>query len=179
MNSNNKNMIGVIVGVAGVLYGLYSQSKMNKIATRLNMAVNDLALESSIDIPRSIIKAATDQAIAREVSAIASQAALTVSKEITANINKEVKQSIDNQFDDLSEQVSNALSEQVSKIDTEALSNKITKKAEQKVLEKFDGVLDDVVGNFNKELKNVGKVYYSFTEALGRGEALKNTYFRR
>jgi hypothetical protein len=176
---NNNNLFGIAVGIVGLAYGLYSQYKMTKVAYKLDLSIDKLATDYEVvDIPQNIVDTAMKQAVEQEVSAIAHKAALSASVEITANIRKEVKQEVANRFEDISEQVSNEISVQVSHIDTSALSAKVTKKAEERILEKFDGQLDGVLDNYNKELKNVGRIYSSIAEVMTKHDEPKALYFK-
>lgn len=158
---NNKNLIGIGVGLAGLAYGLYSQSKMERVAHKLNVTINDLASNMEVEVPKGIIKAATEQAVNKEVSKVARDAVIDISDEITNNVRKQVKDAVDVRFDSLSEKVANELSIQVAKIDTDALSAKVVKKAEEKILAKFDTVLDGSVTEFNKKLSVADQMYAS------------------
>ena len=176
---NSTNLIGVAIGIAGVMYGLYSQSKMNKVASKLNVAISDLDMNATIDVPKHVIKTATDQAVTREVSALAKQAASDISDEITTNMKAEVTKAISTKFNDISENVSAELANQVSKINPEELSNKVIKRAEKIVVDKMDGALDGLIAEFNKDLKNVGKTYGSMSRVMDIQRAYPGgIYFR-
>ena len=158
---NNKNLIGIGVGLAGLVYGLYSQSKMDRVARKLNVAIDDLADNLDIEVPKGVVKAATEQAINKEVSKVAHEAIMDIADDINVDIRKQVKDAVNVRFDNLSEKVANELSIQVAKIDTDALSAKVVKKAEEKILAKFDTVLDGSVTDFNKKLSVADQMYAS------------------
>ena len=134
MRYDNKNTIGVLLGIAGIAYGVYSQSKMNKLAKKLNQTIDDLGDKTSIEVSKDSVDAAIDQAVEREVSIVAHKAAIATSVEISSSIRKEVKQTVDSEFSNLSSKVSDEISTQVANIDKDALTSKVTKKAEQKIL---------------------------------------------
>lgn len=173
MRSNN-SIIGIVIGIAGVAYGLYSQQKMNKVASKLNMTINEIDATMAVDIPKNVVKSAMDQAVTREVSQLVKQTASEISEEVSTNMKSEVTQAINNRFGEVSEQVST----EVAKINTDALSAKVTKKAEQLVVSKFDSTLDGLVDTFNRDLKRVGKMYYSMTETMFRPNDTKSMFFR-
>ena len=178
MKTDVKAVFGIAIGLAGVVYGVYSQHKMNKIAAKLNIAIEELSEKTPVEVSEEVVAVATEKAIDREVCIVAHKAALACSAEMASTVRKEVRQTIDVEFVKLSEQVSDEIANQVANIDKEALSNKVTRKAEQKILDKFDGSLDDVLDKFNGELKNVSKIYSSIADAMSKRDESKANYFK-
>jgi len=174
----NNSLIGIAIGVVGISYGLYSQSKMNKVAKKIDLSIDSLDTNMNVNIPQIIIDTAINKAVDRGVSSAIDTAVTTISSEITSNMRKEVKQSISVRFNDISEQISVELADQVSKIDKNTLSDKVAKKAEQKIIEKLDGVVTDASKTFHTELKNMGKVYSSMMYQAPRYEIPNSVYFK-
>lgn len=170
MKNNSATLIGLAVGAVGLAFGLYSQYQMHKVSKKLDVAIDDLDLKTSVDISKDIVDAATKQAVDREVSTVAHKAALAVSVEVTSELRKEVRDAVNAKFDDLSAKVTEEISAQVANIDKDAMTNRISKRAEQKVVDKFEHSLDGVLENYNHELKNVGRIYQSIAETMRRDD---------
>lgn len=166
----NTNILGIVVGLAGVAYGLYCQSRMNTVANKLNTAIDDIDKNLDVDIPEAIVTESMQRAVNREVSFIAHKAAVSTSSEITSRMQSEVKREIESRYQDLSEMVSEEISTDIAKIDVDVLRTKIVKKAEQKMLDKLDGSMDGILDKFNGELRSVSKIYSSIADTIGNRE---------
>ena len=48
-------VIGTITGIAGLLYSIYKENKLNDACNKINLAVDDVSRRSHIDISNSIV----------------------------------------------------------------------------------------------------------------------------
>ena len=62
MNSNElKNILGFIVGAAGIGYGIYMSRKMNKICNRIDKSLETMEDNIEIDIPQALVEKAINE----------------------------------------------------------------------------------------------------------------------
>lgn len=172
----NLNIIGVAIGLCGLAYGLYTQVKMEKIAGKLDKTVNELAANTEVTIEESILVKAAEKAVNREVSVLAHKAAISTVCTISSDMRKIVQEAVEQEYSNISKSVSDKLADQVSNIDIDVLRTKVTNKAQDKILEKFDGSLDGVLDNFNRELRNVSKIYSSIAGTMAPAQKEEPKY---
>ena len=166
INSNNIGILGIIAGIGGLAYSWYQGQKISGTAKKLDLSLEDISKKTPVEIQRSIVDCAVEKAIDREVRLIVSDIARTVRNDVHNEIASEVRKEVDKQYKSLSEEVSDRISDQVANIDEYALKESVTKQAEKKILKKFDGALDGVLGDFNRKLGTVSKIYESIEDTL-------------
>lgn len=159
-------IIGIGIGLLGLAYGAYQAMKIRKTCDRLDVVFDDVDRKTNIDIEETVVEKAVERAVSRKVDQAATEAIKAVRGDIHSEIEKRVRKEVDAQYKDISDEVSEKLSELVADIDVYALKEKVTKKAEEKIVKKFDGALDGLLGDFNRNLGTVSKIYNSINGAL-------------
>lgn len=168
---NNKldgivGIFGVAVGLVGVGYALGTRSKMAKISDNLERSIDELASKTPVDIPNDMIQRAVEKAVAVEVKQAVSKATDVVSVEIKRDIRKQVSDAVESEYSNIKDSVLEELVAEAAKIDAKRVRADVEKAAKDHVLEKFDGNLDDILANFNDQLKNTSKIYTSIADAM-------------
>ena len=179
--SKEFNIIGIIVGVAGVAYAMYTTRKMDKLCTKIGMtidkAIDDVSKDIHIDIEDEILKTAVDRAVDRKVSDRLSVWVNNTIRGIENDMHQQIKRAVNEQYADIRTSVSEQVTKEVSRIDINALKKDVTEKAKHSIVEKFDGNLDNLLDEFNSNLANVSKIYKSIADTMG-GSKEKETVLR-
>ena len=168
---NNKfdglvGMIGIGLGLVGIGYALGTHSKMAKISDNLERSIDDLASQVPVDIPNDMIERAVDKAVAYEVKQAVCKVTDKVKHDVAYDMHKQVSDAIEQEYSSVKDVVLNELIDEAAKIDSKRVRYDVEKAAKEKALEKFDDNLDEILENFNDQLKNTSKIYTSIAESM-------------
>jgi hypothetical protein len=163
---NMVGLLGVSAGLIGVGYALATRSKMAKISEKLDLSIEELANNTAVNIPDSMIERATEKAVERAVKDAVAKATDAMLKEVKRDIHKQVSDAIESEYSDIKEAVLEAVTNEVAKIDTKRVRADVEKAAKEAVLEKLDTNMDDILENFNDQLKNTSRIYNSIADSM-------------
>lgn len=156
----------------------YLGHKLNKLAKKVGMSVDELANAESRDIREEMIQRSIDKAAGREVRKYTQEAVDETLRGIKAEVKKQVKAAMDDSFSELKGAVEEEIAKQAAAIDHQALKKDVTEKAKAKILEKFDGNLDDILKDFSDNLDRVKKIYTSISDTLSERDSGKEIRFK-
>lgn len=159
-------LVGATLGLVGVGYALGTRSKMAKISEKLDQSIDDLAGKMPIDIPSSMIERAVEKAVSEQVKQAVSKATDDVIIDIKKDMRKQVGDAVEESYSDVKGAVLEELVNAAAKIDVKRVRADIEKAAKEQALEKFDDNLDDILENFNGQLKNTSKIYTSIADSM-------------
>ena len=166
MKNNELNYLGIIVGVAGIGYAFYTSYKMNKLCEKIDTTIDGISKDVHVDIPEAIIKRSVDKAVQNEVAYQVEQIAAKAVKEVKTDIHNQVKEAVETEHSDIRKEVSDKVAKEVANIDINALKRDVTEKAKRMIVDKFDGSLDGLLGDFNQNLNNMTKIYKSIADSI-------------
>ena len=182
MSSKMDSLIGfagVAVGLVGIGYAIGTHTKMAKISEKLECSIEELAGRTPVDIPESMIERAVEKNVAFEVKAAVGKITDAVTADVKRDIHKQVSDAVESEYSNVKDAVLDELVSAASKIDVHRVRNDIEKAAKVKALEKLDDNLDDILTNFNDQLKNTSKIYTSIADAMtGYKSSGKETVLR-
>lgn len=167
-HDNMVGMFGAAIGLIGIGYALGTRSKMTKISEKLNLSIDELANKTSVDISNSIIEHATEQAVTREVKEAVSKTTDVILKEVKRDIHKQVSDAVEGEYSNIKDTVLEEITNEAAKIDVKRVRADIEKSAKAAVLEKLDDNMDDILENFNDQLKNTSRIYNSIADTMGK-----------
>ena len=165
---NLVGLFGAALGMIGIGYALGTHSKMAKISDKLDISIEDLANRTPVDIPDSMIERATEKAVALEVKNAVGKATDIVLKEVKRDIHKQVGDAIESEYSDIKYSVLEQVTNEAAKIDVKRVRADVEKAAKEAVLEKLDTNMDDILENFNDQLKNTSRIYNSIADTMGK-----------
>lgn len=177
MKNNELNYLGIIFGVVGIGYAFYTSYKMNKLCEKIDTTVDNISKDIHVDIPEAIIRRSVDKAVENEVSYQVEQIAAKAVKEIQTDIHTQVKTVVESEHADIRKEVSDKVAKEVANIDMNALKRDVTEKAKRMIVDKFDGSLDGLLGDFNQNLNNMTKIYKSIADSISNNRE-KETVLR-
>lgn len=159
-------LVGIGVGILGIGYALGTHSKMAKISENLDRSIEDLAGRTPVDIPEEMIKRAVEKSVAYEIKQTVSKATDGVIADVKRDIRKQVSDAVESEYSNIKDSVLSELTDAASKIDVRRVRADVEKAAKEQALEKFDDNLDDILENFNDQLKNTSKIYTSIADSM-------------
>lgn len=169
--NNNKfdgfvGLVGITVGLIGVGYALGTHSKMAKISENLDRSIEDLASRTPVDIPNDMIERAVEKAVAYEVKQAVSKTTDSVIAEVKRDIHKQVSDAVEGEYSSIKDSVLEELVSEAAKIDAKRVRSDVERAAKTRALEKFDDDLDDILENFNDQLKSTSRIYTSIADTM-------------
>lgn len=175
--SRDFNVVGIIVGIAGVAYAFYTTKKMNDLCNKIDKTIDDVSKDMLVDVPETIVEKAVEKAVNREVGRTVEEYSARAVKAVKDDIHSQVKTAINDSYSDIRKSVTDQVAKEVSNIDIKTLKRDVTEKAKESIVEKFDGNLDNLLEEFNSNLTNVSKIYKSIADSMG-GSKEKETVLR-
>lgn len=168
---NNKfdglvGLLGVTVGLIGFGYAMGMHNKMAKISEKLDRSIDDLAGNTPIDIPADMIERAVEKAVACEVKQAVGKTTDRIIVDVKRDIHKQVSDAVESEYSNIKDTVLKELIDEAAKIDAKRVRADVEKAAKEHALEKFDDNLDDILENFNDQLKNTSKIYTSIADTM-------------
>lgn len=144
-------------------YSVYRERKLSKALQNAIKHVSDL---TEVSVSEGIVNRGITDAVERECGKVARRAVEDVAKDIAAKTQKTVSAAVDQQYAKIKEGVADAFAKEVVKIDKDDIMADITEKAKELLIERFDGKLDGLLSDYNRNLENVGKIYQSIAESM-------------
>lgn len=144
----------------------YSVYREKKLSRALQNAIKSVSEMTEVSVSEGIVNRGITEAIERECGKVAQRAVDGVSKEIAAEAQKKVAAAVEQQYARIKEGVADAFAKEVAKVDKDDIMADITEKAKELLISKFDGKLDSLLSDYNRNLENVGKIYSSIADSM-------------
>ena len=169
MNINKKELIGLgIIGgfIATISYAVSMANKLDHVARKLDLTVEDLVDHAEIDIPDDVVDIAIDRAVERKVREYVAESCKKAIKEVDSEINSEIKKTVRDEFDRQKGSVKDELKKQISHLDIREIKDEVIREAKETAAEKFKKDLDDILDKHNDELESISRIYSSIADRL-------------
>ena len=177
MCSKNLGCFGVVFGIVGIGYAMYTTAKANKVCNKLDRTLDEITYDTEIDISEEVINAAVERAVEREVNRAVENATNRIIRDIKNDIHSQVKSAVDSTYSDIQVRVSKEVSKEVANINMASLKANVARKAEEQIVEKFDDNLDELLLKFNQKLESINSIYESIASTITKRDS-KETVFR-
>ena len=164
MTNESKLIIGVLTVIGGVCYVGYLHSKIDKLSSMIDVAVDDLSSKTQVNISDAVLDLAVQKAVDREVGYISNR----ITRDLNLEIRTQVKHTVNASSSDIKNSVSAENASQVKNIDISDMEREVVNKAKDAVAEKFDRKLDSLLDDFNDNLNNVRKIYSSIETSIAK-----------
>lgn len=180
MRNSDLGVVGIIAGIIGTCYGIYSHFKMEKaeqelrddmkrLCDKIDKSIDEVSDEVDLDVSEAVVEKAIDRAVDREVTRQVERATTAAINTVSKDITNQIRDAVHTAYTDIEKEVSDRVAKQVADIDMHKMSKSVREKAEQKILDKFDDNLDDLTAKYNNELRSVSKIYNSIANAMSTG----------
>lgn len=152
--------------LVGVGTGIYCRRQMKKTFKLVSKAAESVADMTVVDIRNDIVDMAVNNAANREVGRVVNRAVRLVEDDMTRQTQKYVRDAVKESYGKLSKTVSDAIANEAAKIDGSQIMEEATEKAKEMLLQRFDGKLDGLMSDYQRNLDNVGKIYQSIASSM-------------
>ncbi len=150
----------------GVGTGIYCRQQMKKTFKLVSKAAESVADMTVVDIQNDIVDMAVNNAANREVGRVVNRAVRLVEDDMTRQTQKYVRDAVKESYGKLSKTVSDTIAKEAAKIDGSQIMEEATEKAKEMLLQRFDGKLDGLMSDYQRNLDNVGKIYQSIASSM-------------
>lgn len=159
--------IGLLVlsGVS-VAAGIYCHRELRKAVRLMNKAAENVAEIAVVDVQQSIIDRAITTAADREVGRAVGRAVKLVEDDIAGEAQKRVHNAVQQCYGKIQKVITEAIAKEAAKVDQNAIMEEATERAKEMLLERFDGKLDGLMSDYQRNLDNVGKIYQSIAASM-------------
>lgn len=151
---------------ASVIAAIYCHRQMKKTVKLVSKAAEGVAELTVVDIQHDIVDMAINNAANREVGRVVNRAVHNVEDEMIHQTQKYVRDAVKESYGKLSKTVSDAIAREAAKVDSNQIMEDATEKAKEMLLERFDGKLDGLMSDYQRNLDNVGKIYQSIASSM-------------
>lgn len=159
--------IGLLVlsGVS-VLAAVYCHHELRRTVRLVSKACDHVAELTVVDIQHDVVDRAINNAAAHEVGRVVNHAVRCVEDDLARQTQKCVRDAVKESYGKLSKSVSDAIAREAAKVDGNRIMEDATEKAKEMLLERFDGKLDGLMSDYQRNLDNVGKIYQSIASSM-------------
>lgn len=159
--------IGLLVlsGVS-VLAAVYCHHELRRTVRLVSKACDHVAELTVVDIQHDVVDRAINDAAAHEVGRVVNHAVRCVEDDLARQTQKCVRDAVKESYGKLSKSVSDAIAREAAKVDGNQIMEDATEKAKEMLLERFDGKLDGLMSDYQRNLDNVGKIYQSIASSM-------------
>lgn len=163
-------LLGAVFGLVGIGYAMGTHSKMAKISEKLDLTIEELASNTTVDIPEGLVERAVEKNVAEQVKNAVGKATDAAVLDVKREIRKQVGDAVESEYSNIKDKVLEELTTEAAKIDVKRVRADVEKAAKEHALEKFDDNLEDILENFNDQLKNTSKIYTSIADATTKSK---------
>lgn len=156
----------VVAGLIGIGYAFGVNSKMKKVADKLDTTIDDMAKDVPIDIPDELVHQAVEMAAERAAMRAANDASPKIVKQMQNDIYNQVSSAVANERGKIRKEVTNKITEIVDGIDENDIRQEVVENAKHQIADKYDYKLNDLLDDFNSNLKNVSKIYKAIADTM-------------
>lgn len=155
-----------VLAGASVIAAVYCHRQMKKTVKLVSKAAEGVAELTVVDIQHDIVDMAINNAANREVGRVVNRAVHNVEDEMIHQTQKYVRDAVKESYGKLSKVVSDAIAKEAAKVDSNRIMEDATERAKEMLLERFDGKLDGLMSDYQRNLDNVGKIYQSIASSM-------------
>lgn len=156
------------VGILGLGYAIAMRTKLAKVSERLDVAIDDLAGKTAVDIPERIVNEAVEKAVTSEAERVVEKATNDALAELKKDIHRTVSDAVEAEYTSIRETVLKEARDEAAKIDVARVRRDVERSAEKIALEKFEANLEGILEKFNTNLDNTSKIYSSIASSMVR-----------
>ncbi len=158
--------VGLGFGILGIVFSIWSCYKVKRANDVIDISLEQLSDNIDVDVESLITEKAIERSLDRSVDRKVSEISRSIVRRIEDDIHGQVRGAITTSYTDIKKSVENEVGRQVAKIDIDSLKKDARNDAKKLILEKFEGNLDDILSDFNRNLEQVGKIYGSIANTL-------------
>lgn len=167
---NGLGILGVILGLCGIGYSVYREKKMNDMAKKINLTIDEVASKTPIEVEKAVVDKAASIAVDKAVTAEAKSAASNVRIEMYEEIKRQVRNEVTDITSTIKEKVSEEAADQLDHIDKDMIVKDATKKVASDLMiegrRELNHQLSGVINDLSSNLSAYKQVYDGVKGAL-------------
>lgn len=164
------SLIGLVSGLGALGVSIYSYFTTKDMAGTIGSTVKDLKGMTHVEVEKAVVDKVVADKTEKIVKEVVRKRAEEAADEVTKYANKEIQSKVSDAVRAASETIEAGIKERYDKeleyINIEDLKEDVKKEARKKIMKRFDGELDGILGDYNKQLQSVGKIYSSIADAF-------------
>ena len=175
----NRSAIQLIVtgigAIASIGYSIYVSHKTKKqFESMVDDIAGKLSTEVDIDISEEIVDKAVQTSVAREADRQVTKAVDIAVRDIKGktqqDLSSKVSTAVNSSYSDIKSQVREELQKQLGHIDISEVRKEVIADAKKEVADRLDKDIDEILEDYNKNLKNVSNIYSSIAKTISGGD---------
>lgn len=173
MNNETKMLLkatgcvcSVISFVGITVYSIATTKKLNRLANKFGIAVDQISNVSEIDIPQHVIDEAMNQAVQKAADKQVRIAATAITNSISADMRKEIKVLVDDASKDLKRDVEDEMRRQVKNVDISDIKKDVVKELKESAEKRMNEELDDIIEKHSDQLESISRIYKSIADKM-------------
>lgn len=161
-------ILGVVgaLGIAGIVGMTYCGIQTHHMKKLIGGAVKRVSEMTEVTVQDSLVDNAIKNAANREASNIAHRVARSLENSIAEQTSKKIADAVAQSYSKIKSGVAETVAKKVADIDIHGIQEEATEKAKEMLLSKFDGKLDGLMTDYQRNLDNVGKIYQSIAASM-------------
>lgn len=165
---NEAGVTGIVVGVAGLIYGIWRERKANELAKKLDVSLKDLENRTPVDIREDVVNKAITNAVEHQVKESVKKAAEEVVKEA-------VQEELNSIRDKLEAETETLFKKELDDLNFDEIRDRVQRKLEKKAFEK----LCDMYGIGGKIFNGASKIISGdYSGVSSFANAFDNDWYR-
>ena len=130
-------VIGIIIGVFGLAFGLSQTAKMRSTARKIDMTISEINRSHPIDIKENVIRKAVQTSVDREAKSAITNAVKSIGNHVTNDMDRAIRNDVSKAYNDIRSKVEAKVYKEVGKLDADEIKAGVRKKIEDKMFEEF------------------------------------------
>lgn len=151
-NIDGLGVFGIITGALSLGYAAWQSYKLNKIANKMDMTLEEVEKKSKIDIEQELVDSVVTHTVQRKVDKATVDTISAVKADLHQTISSKVQKEVDNQYKTLSDEVAEQISKNVAAISESKLADQVLPRVERKLTEKGEIVISRVENDMRSKL---------------------------
>ena len=174
-NSDVYAVVGVLFGLAATAYAAWQTRKMEKLAKKMNRAVDMIDSSTEVELSEELVNTAVQNAVDREARSAVTKSTDEAMRTVKEELNKEIHKAVYQYYDEIKPEIRSKIDEKIGDIDISEARREVIAKAKERVSEKFEQDLDGLLNKHNDNLDKVTKIYSSISDLMKTGSFGRNT----
>lgn len=158
--SNDKliAIVGAGVGVIGVIVGVWSNGRLNKVMRKLDKAVEDFS-EKDVDISTNIINSAVESAANKAVKRCVEDDNSYILHDAANSLKEAATKAVNNEIGNFKSKIEDKVNEKINDISLDSVKSDIIAKASKTISDKAAKELDYITDDYRRNIDNITKMF--------------------
>lgn len=165
-NLDGMGALGIIVGLAGILFAGWQAKKTSDITKKLGVSMDEVEKKTDVEIQQSIVDQAVEKAVDREVKLAVADTAGKVRDDIRSDIASRVKEAVNDSMNVIDSAVEAKAQELVNGIDKEQFGKRIENEGARILTKDFSGRLDGMLAEAKSKISYMTNTISGLAEAF-------------